>query len=148
MNLAELGCQEQRRSEWMDDDNDCEASKRVSGPFSASVWSCRSPHGVAPVGSPLPLVVQAIFRVVWEDEQACPTAPQFWPSRDGLVVDWLDGDSSPRVAGRPAPGDGPAPADYAQWPRPDSSVQIALGCAVWAVPTTRLACQSDSHARA
>jgi hypothetical protein len=75
------------------------------------------------------LAVRAIFRVVWEAEQAFPPAPQFCPSSDALVVDWLDAGCSPRDAETPAAVDVPAPDDCARELRPGSSVQIALGCA-------------------
>src|SRR5258708_29804599 len=125
-----------------------EIIKPVCDAFSAPVWTCRSPDSVARVGSPFPLASRAIFRVVWEVEQAFPTALQFWPSPGALVVDSLDAGWSPRDAARRAPVDAPAPGDCAQWRRRGSSVQIALGCAAWVVPTTSLACRSDSHVRA
>ena len=59
----------------MINDSNYEHLKRVYDAFSALVWSCRPPHSVVQVSQWFLFVVQAIFRVVWEVEQAFPTAP-------------------------------------------------------------------------
>jgi len=59
----------------MTNDSDSEYLKRVSDAFSALDWTCRPPDSVVQVSLWSLFVVQAIFRVVWEVEQAFPTAP-------------------------------------------------------------------------
>ena len=98
----------------MTNDSDCEYLKRVYDAFSALVGTCRLPHGVVQVSRWSLFVVQAIFRVVWEVEQAFPTAPQFWSSPGALVEAKLRAGCSPRDATRPAPMDAPTPGDCAR----------------------------------
>src|SRR6266576_3178771 len=123
----------------MTNGSESEYLKHVYDAFSTLDWTCRPPHSVVQVLQRSLVVVQAIFRVVWEAEQAFPTASQFWSSPGALVAAKLLADCSPRDADRPAPVDAPTPSDCARWRRPGSSVQIALGCAAWVESTTSLA---------
>src|SRR5207247_5583933 len=127
---------------------DFDRIKHVYDAFSTLVWTCRPRHSVVHVSRPPLCVALAIFRVVWEAEQAFPTAPQWWPSPGAPVVAKRSASCSPRDAAPLAPEAVSAPDDYARWRRAGSSVQIALGYAAWAVSTTSFASRSDTHVRA
>src|SRR5436190_11397579 len=123
----------------MTNDTNFHALRPVCGSFLAPIWVCACLESAERASWLCLCTIRAIFRVVWATEPVCQAGTKYWASGNEPVEARPHVACFPTDVGRRDRSVGTARTDCRHWPRSNSSVLLAQGCAGTRVPRASLA---------